>query len=595
MARERIRVSEVRLRHFKGFEDFVARFGAASFLVGPNNAGKSTLVAALRASAQMLRVASRRTPDTEAREGGDTVPAYVIPAHQFGLVTENLRHEFHQRETRIEVRFSSGASLTVVWPERDVDERGPDPGHFFLTESGGYHPDAAVRPGVEFPRIGVVPVLAPVEQEEVIRSEKRLRSTVETSLASRHFRNHLALFARLDWGGHDFRAFVAEWAPEIVLVDLARRTGPEGVYLDLFYKEPGSGVDKEIFWAGDGYQIWLQILFHLYRLQGNDVILLDEPEVFLHPDLQRRLVRLLETQPAQTVTATHSSEILGEAPAEAVVWIARNRAKSVSGADVAAAGGVSEAIGTQFNLGVAKALRARAVLCVEGKDLKLLSRVAATVGAFRVAREADIAVIPLAGFSGWPRVEPFLWLLENFLGESVQSAVLLDRDYRPEAALAEVKTKLESHGIHVHIWRRKELESYLLSVPAISRLSGAPPDAVGEVLATAAAQLEHAVSARMLDEELRVSVDADHHRVTVTESFNRMFAELWADQGRRLEITPPKEVLKAVNRELDARGFRTVSFMQIAAEITEAEVPDEMARVLVDLNEVLAAPSEAAA
>ena len=65
--------------------------------------------------------------------------------------------------------------------------------------------------------------------------------------------------------------------------------------LDLYYTEAGRRTEKELVWAGDGVQIWLQLLLHVFRLRERDVVVLDEPDVFLHPDLQRRLVWLLES------------------------------------------------------------------------------------------------------------------------------------------------------------------------------------------------------------------------------------------------------------------------------------------------------------
>jgi predicted ATP-dependent endonuclease of OLD family len=43
--------------NFKAFERFTVHLRGDSFLVGPNNAGKSTLIAALRAGTAMLRTA----------------------------------------------------------------------------------------------------------------------------------------------------------------------------------------------------------------------------------------------------------------------------------------------------------------------------------------------------------------------------------------------------------------------------------------------------------------------------------------------------------------------------------------------------------
>src|SRR2546429_3340765 len=80
-------------------------------------------------------------------------------------------------------------------------------------------------------------------------------------------------------------------------------------------------------------QIWLQLLLHVFRLRERDVVVLDEPDVFLHPDLQRRLVRLLDSLPGQTITATHSSEVLVEAAPESVIWVDKWRRNSVSSPD----------------------------------------------------------------------------------------------------------------------------------------------------------------------------------------------------------------------------------------------------------------------
>ena len=44
-------IKKLALRHFKGFERFEITFKHDNWLVGPNNAGKSTIIAALRTTA----------------------------------------------------------------------------------------------------------------------------------------------------------------------------------------------------------------------------------------------------------------------------------------------------------------------------------------------------------------------------------------------------------------------------------------------------------------------------------------------------------------------------------------------------------------
>jgi energy-coupling factor transporter ATP-binding protein EcfA2 len=324
------------------------------------------------------------------------------------------------------------------------------------------------------PTIGIVPVLSPVDQEETVLSPKYVRENLDGRLASRHFRNQLLLLHDLgpEENYEAFLAFAEPWIPELRLDQIQTRMADDGVYLDLFFKERGSRIEKEVFWSGDGLQIWLQILLHVFRLRNSDIIILDEPDVFLHPDLQRRLVRLVESLGAQSITATHSPELLAEAPAESVVWVDKGRRRSIRAPDSDVLTQLMTAIGTHFNIRLARALQAKRVLFVEGEDMRILRHLADAVGATRVAKETDIVVIPLRGYSNWDRIEPFVWLVRDLLHGSVDVFVILDRDYRTDDEVRRVTRALNEIDVFAHVWRRKELESYLLESALIARALG---------------------------------------------------------------------------------------------------------------------------
>jgi len=55
-------IRSLSLKNFKAFENFRISFDGDGYLVGPNNAGKSTVIAALRSVANMVRMASRAQP-----------------------------------------------------------------------------------------------------------------------------------------------------------------------------------------------------------------------------------------------------------------------------------------------------------------------------------------------------------------------------------------------------------------------------------------------------------------------------------------------------------------------------------------------------
>ena len=63
------RVSAVELHRFKGFKDFKVSVGDLAVLIGPNNAGKSSVVGALAAAAHMLRVAMKFRASTRQIRG----------------------------------------------------------------------------------------------------------------------------------------------------------------------------------------------------------------------------------------------------------------------------------------------------------------------------------------------------------------------------------------------------------------------------------------------------------------------------------------------------------------------------------------------
>ena len=142
-------------------------------------------------------------------------------------------------------------------------------------------------------------------------------------------------------------------------------------------------------------------------------LILDEPEVFLHPDLQRRLVRLLEFTDKQVVVATHSSELLAEVDPRDIALVDRSVRSARKMKEDSALLSVADQLGSRFNLALSKALRSRAVLFVEGRDAKLL-RLVARAGDFPlIEREHGLAIVEMDGFSPHDHVEAFDWLCKT--------------------------------------------------------------------------------------------------------------------------------------------------------------------------------------
>lgn len=594
-------IRELRLANFKAFERFRLTLGENAFVVGPNNAGKSTILAAVRTGARMIRYASHVPPNISRRDNDRAVVGYRFTSEQFDFVDENIRHEGRGLEARMSLHFENGNVLTAVWPaegtaeafdsneewDEDDDEEDPEEGiapFFFLERKDLPQPRRPVEVRKHFPSVGVVPSLSPLEPEESVLTAQYVRDNMEGRLSSRHFRNQLYLLSDSEFEA--FRLYCEEWMPEITLGELDTRLGDKAQLIDLYYTEPDRHAEKEISWAGDGIQIWLQLLLHVFRVRDRETLVFDEPDLYLHPDLQRRLVRVLESLQAQTVTATHSSEVLAEAPSDSVIWIDKSRFKAVRGPQAATLAQLSAALGTQFNLRLAKALRSRAVLFVEGDDMKIVRSLARTLGARRLSTETFVAVIALEGFDNWEHLEPFSWLWDGLLHKSVPVFVVLDRDYRPASAAKDVMRRLTALGIRGHVWLRKELESYLLVPNAAARLSGADPEFVKSTLDSIASGMQHSVFARLLAEENK-DAEARRRQVPTTERVAEEFEHHWKDPRWRLAHCPPKELLHKLNLALDVNGHKPLNARRLAAGMRVEEIDPEMADIIREVEAAL--------
>ena len=313
-------LTRIRLRNFpSGFEDHTIPLKPTSIVIGRNNAGKSTLVEAFR----LVSTVSSRYQNLAYKPA----PAWGgLPKRDYG-VTPSLRglevrfdtvfHQYNDPPAIIDADFDSGHSITLyIGDEERVravirDERG-DP---LRTKA------AALR--LDLPRVEILPQIGPLSLTEGVLTQDYVRAAVSSNLASLHFRNQLLLFPE------HFGTFkeIAETTWPGLQVKAPTRAGrpPEA---SLFMEVRNEAFVGEIGTMGHGLQMWLQTMWFLARIGRADTVILDEPDVYMHPDLQRRLIRVLRRRFPQVVVATHSIEIMAEVESDEILVIDRNRRRS---------------------------------------------------------------------------------------------------------------------------------------------------------------------------------------------------------------------------------------------------------------------------
>src|SRR4051794_37155217 len=106
----------IQLKNFKAFRQFSVTFPGDTFLVGPNNAGKSTVIAALRAAANMIRMGTRSRAEDLIDVAGEDSPGHYFTGPSVGINEANLRHHGNEDDSQLVARFDNDAELRATWP-----------------------------------------------------------------------------------------------------------------------------------------------------------------------------------------------------------------------------------------------------------------------------------------------------------------------------------------------------------------------------------------------------------------------------------------------------------------------------------------------
>ncbi|HKX60886.1 MAG TPA: AAA family ATPase [Verrucomicrobiae bacterium] len=448
-----VTISSVEFRNFKAFGHFSVRLQHMNILVGPNNSGKSTILSAFRVLAAGLRRARAKNPEYIKGPKG-YCHGYSLSGEALPISIENVHTDLNEIDTFVLFRLTNGNNLRLFFPREGGVLLIPEPTGKIGKGTSGFKQAYPIS-------IGVVPVLGPVEHEEPVLQDETIRKSLATHRASRHFRNYWWLYPE---GFDEFAELLRKTWPGMD-IERPQKVGPWGENLAMLCIE--KRIPRELYWAGFGFQIWCQLLTHITRARGDTLLVIDEPEIYLHPDVQRQLLGILRDSGPDVVLATHSAEIMGEADPSEIVVVEKTKQASERLKDFDGVQTALNVLGSVQNITLTQLARNRRVLFVEGMDdFRIIRRFANRLGFSALAAGLDITPVESGGFGNWEKLPALAWGIEKALGTPLRLGAVFDRDYfcseEIDVILAELKKSLEA----AHIHGRKEIENYLLD-PAI--------------------------------------------------------------------------------------------------------------------------------
>jgi hypothetical protein len=362
---------------------------------------------------------------------------------------------------------------------------------------------------------------------------------------------------------------------------------------------PEDRIPREIFWAGFGFQVWCQMLTHIIQSNESALFLIDEPDIYLHSDLQRQLLGLLRNMGPDILIATHSTEIITEAETDDIVLINKSRRSAHRIHNPSQLEQVFKVLGSNLNPILTQLAKTRRAVFVEGKDFQILSKFARKLNIADVSNRSGFAVVPVDGFNP-DRIRTLKAGMETTLGTTILTAAVLDKDYRCDRERATLITECAAFCNKVIIYTRKEIENFLLVPAAIDRAAARKVADQARRTGTSASYSSNAavlldsfastkksyVTAQYIAERRRFERihSPQSHEATVNIEALNEFEECWTDSNSRLNVIPGKDAISALNQHLQDTYGVSITPTAIIDAMNVSEVPTEMRELIEDIS-----------
>lgn len=579
--------TSIRFKNFKAFKNYSVSLRSFNVLVGPNNSGKSTIIGAFRILSEGIRKATSRKPEYIHSPKLDTW-GYPISLEDLPVATENVFSDYNDKEPAIiEFRLSNGNTLKLCFPE--VNQC------YLICETKG----RMVRSPSDFKReynvsIGFVPVLGPVEHKEPLYKQEAARLALLSHRASRNFRN---IWHHYPENFSEFRSLIKSTWPgmDIQIPEINYDDNKATLYMFC----PEDRMLREIFWSGFGFQVWCQMLTYIVKSKADSLLIIDEPDIYLHSDLQRQLVSILRTLGPDILIATHSTEIISEAEPDDLLVINKRAQSAKRISDPSQLQSIFGVLGSNLNPVLTQLAKSKRAVFVEGKDFQILSLFARKLGKNQVANRSDFAVIPVEGFNA-QKVHDFSRGIEMTLGTPIIKGVIFDRDYRSDNEVDDVLKDLQRYCSLACIHRCKEIENFLLEPIAIERAINRRlsennrrtgkvikfDENVSKILEDITKPLKNKISGQYLAKRTTYekSKNPSLDPASINEKIMSDFDALWESPPNRLRVVPGKQVLSLLNKYLQEKYQITISPSIIIESFNRSEIPEEMVDLINKLD-----------
>ena len=568
-------IEKLSIENYRGYQKHLVEFNELNIVVGKNNAGKTTLIEALR----LVSLVTRRYKNSPYK----SVPKWLqiakinsgitISLSRIDFTYKNIFHSYGEPPAIIKAYFQNNTKIIIYFG-------GENKFHAVLFDSNRKVCKKENYKTLDLPQIDILPQISPLLAEEKILNEAYVKLNIDSQTSSRHFRNQLAYFKEY----YDkFKRLTESTWEGINLLEFnpGERFSEQPPYLLI---QEGT-FTTEIGNMGHGLQMWIQTMWFISKCPKDSTVILDEPDVYMHADLQRKLVRFLRNEFKQVIIATHSIEIMSEVEPENIIIIDKKKDRSVFASDFNSVQKVLSTIGSIHNIALARLWSANKLLIVEGKDVDILKRIQNTLFPYSNEPFDMIPSLSIGGWGGWNRAIGSKLMLKNSGQENIITYCILDSDYHTSDEINSRQEQAVKNNISLKIWSKKEIENYLVVPSAIKRLI--EKNSNYKISEKEIINKIDELTEELKDDYLDILMDKVHIELRRKNKFiepstarKKANALLGANWSKKYDILSGKMMLKKIGNWTNETFGVSINSNKVAQELMASEIPFELKNVI---------------
>lgn len=569
-------IKSIFVENYRGFKKHHITFKELTLIVGKNNAGKSTLIEILRICSlvtkkyknAMYKPLPQWVIDTHTQESRFRIKGISPDIKKLIRQYHTIFYKYNDEQPYAKVEFENKTSIEIFYNREE---------QIFVilrNSEGKIIKDRNSANTVDFPEIATLPQIGPLNLEENILQDETIKKGEMLSVTSQHFRNKLYNMSAEEFAA--YKKLIEENWSELSISEVDNDNG----VLTLLVRE--KDFNAEIGVMGHGLQMWMQLLLFVYNSVNSSTLIIDEPDVYLHADLQKKLYELLRKTNKQIVISTHSLIFIYNTDPKNILVIEKNKAKSKYASDNKTVQKIIDDIGYDANIELIKFASVGKCLYVEGLDKKILLCFARTLG---FDDFEEIPILDLGGKSQWKKILGASELTQRTSGNAITNFCIIDKDYHSEENNTRIKNAAEEGGVKLFIWNSKEIENYLINpivlARLINKLSGKKVTTATEITQLIEHILEEMkteITNKYGDEISKMSRGEEYS--TIAEK-SRLFVENnWVTLNSKISICPGKILLRKIKEYIQNKYKVSFKDTTLAIEFKKEEIHADISETI---------------